>query len=264
MIKQKHSLGQVFLKDKKYIKIIVSTLDIKGKNVLEIGPGEGVLSSCIAQAANKLYCVEIDSRLCRLLRQKFKDTQSVEIICSDILNFPIQELNKKVVVFGNVPYYISSNLVEYLVRNRCCIRSAQLTLQKEFVHKLTAVPATKSYCALSCYVQYYADVRRRFDIPAGAFKPAPKVDSTFVSLEFYRKPLYKVEDEELLFKIINTAFSQPRKKITSLVPGVKNKCDFFSGLDIDSHARPQELSLIDYIKITQRLSANKYFLQVDI
>ncbi|MDD5430036.1 MAG: rRNA adenine N-6-methyltransferase family protein, partial [Candidatus Omnitrophica bacterium] len=84
MIKQKHSLGQVFLKDKKYIERIVSALDVKGKNVLEIGPGEGVLSSRIVSKANKLYCVEIDPDLCRLLRDKFKVIQSVKIICSDI------------------------------------------------------------------------------------------------------------------------------------------------------------------------------------
>ncbi|MDD5429934.1 MAG: rRNA adenine dimethyltransferase family protein, partial [Candidatus Omnitrophica bacterium] len=180
--------------------------------------------------------------------------------CSDILNFPIQKLNKKVVVLGNVPYYISSSLIDYLICNRRYIYSAHLTLQKEFARKLTAVPATKPYCALSCYAQYYSDINRYFDIPAGAFKPTPKVDSTFISLEFYRKPRYGCKNEVFLFKVIDSAFSQPRKKIVNLMPGVKNKCDFFSRLNVDPNARPQELSLVDYIKITQKLSANKYFL----
>ena len=137
-MKQRHSLGQIFLKNKKYIDGIFDCLEIEGKKVLEIGPGEGEISWYISDKAEYLHCVEIDSRFCSLLKDKFAKKTNVEIIQGNILEFPLSKLGKEIVIFGNVPYQISSHLIDYLIRYRKFISKAYLTFQKEFVQKLIA------------------------------------------------------------------------------------------------------------------------------
>ena len=241
-MKPKRSFSQVFLRDKKYIEKICGVLDIEGQKVLEIGPGEGVISEYIGAKAKQLCCVEYDERFCSLLKEKFHEKNNIKIIHGNILKFSISKLGDDLIVFGNVPYRISSSIVEYLIQNKKYINKAYLTFQKEFVQKLIACPGEKKYGFISCYVQYFAKVKKVFDIGANAFWPKPMVDSSFVEIEFYKQPFYKVKDEELLFRIIRKAFFSKRKKIS-------NSLKFLKGVEIDYNLRPQELSLRDYIKI---------------
>jgi 16S rRNA (adenine1518-N6/adenine1519-N6)-dimethyltransferase len=247
------SLGQVFLKNKSCIKRIVDSLELDKEEVLEIGSGAGQISEQILEKAKFLYCVELDSRFVALLKNKFKDKLNVEVINSDILKFPLQDLNKKLIVFGNVPYQISNNLIKYLIDNKNYIKRAYLTFQKEFAQKLTARVSTQAYGFLSCYIQYHADVKKIFDIPKEYFLPMPNVDSAFVRLEFYPQPVFKVKDENFLFKIIRKAFSQRRKKIINSLPLAKDRQVFFSSLGISPDKRAEDLSLEEYIAIANKL-----------
>ena len=224
-MKQKRSLGQVFLQDEVYVEKILRTLVIENEDVLEIGSGKGQISIPIAQRARYLWCVEIDSRLCHFLTNKFSQKQNVEIINTDILTFSLSKLSKELIVFGNVPYQISSELIKFLVSYRTNIKRAYLTFQKEFAKKLFAQSSSEQYSFISCFIQYYGKLRNFFNIPAGAFSPHPKVDSTFMEIEFYRRPPYKVLDEVLLFKIIRKAFSNRRKKVI-------NSLNLHSGVQI--------------------------------
>jgi 16S rRNA (adenine1518-N6/adenine1519-N6)-dimethyltransferase len=253
MIRKKRSLGQVFLKDKKYIEKILNCLEVEGKTVLEIGPGNGTISSLLGKKAKKLYCVEIDSRFYNFLKEKFSQSPNIEIIHTDIFKFDLAKLGKRLVIFGNAPYYISSQLIEYFVSYRNYIDQAYLTFQKEFVQKLLAKKSNGQYTFLSCYIQYYARVKKLFDIGAGAFDPHPKVDSTFICLDFYKRPPHMAKSEEVLFKTIRSAFSSRRKKIINSLPIPSDKVDFLSKIKIDPNLRAQDLSLKDYILIANSL-----------
>lgn len=241
-MKPKRSFSQVFLRNNKYIDKILNAIDVEGARVLEIGPGEGVISARLAKKAKHLYCVEYDKRFFDFLREKFRGEGNVDVFHCDILKFSLLKLTGKLTVFGNVPYRISSSIIEYLIQNKLHIGKVYLALQKEFAQKLIAGAGEKQYGFLSCYTQYYAKVKKLFDIPAKAFWPKPKVDSYFVELEFYKSSLRKVKNEDCLFKIIRKAFSNKRKKIS-------NSLELPEGIDINRNLRPQELSLRDYIKI---------------
>ena len=252
-MKQLRSLGQVFLTDAEYIQMIFNSLDIKGKQVLEIGPGKGVISELLAEKAKKLYCIEVDQRFCNFLRKKFFKKDNVEIIHADILKFSLSKLGNKIIVFGNVPYHISSELIKYLVNYRKYVEVAYFTFQKEFVQKMIAGESCENYNFLSCYIQYYARVERIFDIKASAFDPIPKVDSTFSKINFYSKSSYKVEDEDFLFKVIRKAFSSRRKKIINALSLSKGNQSSFESAGLNLNLRPENFSLKDYVYIANQL-----------
>ncbi len=251
-MKQKRSLGQVFLENKKYINKITDCLDIQGKTVLEIGSGKGALSGYISERAARLFCVELDSRFCAYLQQRFSQKNNTEVINCDILKFPLSKLGKDIVVFGNVPYQISSKLISYLADYRKYIKCVYLTLQKEFVDKLTAPASSKDYSFISCFFQYYAKVNKLFEIPASSFYPAPKVDSKFIEFTFNLKPPFKANDEDYLFKLIRKAFSSRRKKIMNSLKINGDKGKFFKSLDIDPNLRPENVSLKNYVDIANK------------
>jgi len=256
-MRQSHSLGQVFLTDKNYIRKIIDSLDIQDEIVLEIGSGSGEISAQIAVKCKFLYCVELDPRFAGLLEKKFKGQNNIKVIHSDILKFSIPGLNERIAVFGNVPYQISNSLIDYLIENRNFIKKAYLTFQKEFVDKLIASPDSKDYGFVSCYAQYYADIKKIFDIPKGAFTPIPKIDSSFMTLNFYSHIPYKAEDENLLFRIIREGFNQRRKKISNSLSRFAVTNDSFSSLGIDSDARAENISLKSYVDIANEIFRKK-------
>ena len=257
-MRSQHSLlGQVFLRDKKYIKKILDHLDIRNKKVLEIGPGKGALTEFLVKKADQLYCVEFDSSFCNFLADKFCKKSNMQVIHADILNFPIASLGRNITVFGNVPYKISSKLIDYLIKNKNYIKKVYLTVQKEFAEKLLARPKRSCYSLISCYIQYHAKVKKIFDLPAGAFLPHPKVCSSFIEIEFHNKLPLKVKDEKFLFKIIRRSFQQRRKKlINSLKEPLTNETrkKKLYNLGIKLSKRPSDLSLKDYCVIADCLS----------
>ncbi|MCF7907519.1 MAG: 16S rRNA (adenine(1518)-N(6)/adenine(1519)-N(6))-dimethyltransferase RsmA [Candidatus Omnitrophica bacterium] len=252
-MKQKRSLSQVFLNDKKCIEKMVSVLDIDGKTVFEIGPGSGCISEHLAQRAKKFICVEIDPRFYKVLSDKFAQKLNTEVVAADVLKFPLSKVGGKIVVFGNVPYQISSDIIEYLISYRSQIKQAYLTFQKEFVQKLLAKPSSSFYGILSCRIQYYAKIKKIFDISAESFCPKPKVDSSFIRLEFYKKPLYKAKDEKFLFDLITKAFSQRRKKIINSL-AIDEPEKVLLSLKINPNLRAEDLSLKEYVAIANNFS----------
>ncbi len=258
-MRQLHSYGQVFLTDQECIQKIFNNLDIAGKQVLEIGPGKGVISELLAKRVKNLYCVEVDRRFCGFLRKKFSKNDNVEIIHNDILKFKLSKLGEKTIVFGNAPYHISSELIKYLINNRNYIEIAYFTFQKEFVQKITAKPSSDNYNFLSCYIQYYAKVEKIFDIKASAFDPVPKVDSAFSKIVFYGEPPYKAKNEDFLFKIIRKAFSSSRKKITNALNLSERNQDFLKSMGLDLNLRPENFSLEDYVQIANQLYQSDSF-----
>jgi len=253
------ALSQVFLKNPYYLEKITNSLEIDKKTVLEIGPGEGQLTQYLIKEAKFLYCVELDKRFYLFLTNRFSSKKNIKIIQADILKFPISTFRKKLSIVGNIPYGISKKIVIFLIKNRKLIVDAYLTVQKEFADKLAAKVATKKYGFLSCQLQYYADVKKMFDIPADSFWPQPKVDSSFMKLTFLSSPRYPVKDETSLFKLIAKVFSQRRKKVLTILKSEYQKdelCDIFSKLSIKLSSRPSDISLEKFCKLVDAFSVS--------
>ncbi len=249
-------LGQVFLKNKNYVRKIIDHLDIQGKKVLEIGAGRGEITKYLIEKSDFVFCIEIDSRLCRILKEKFSSFGNVEIICGDILKIDLQKLGKELIIFGNVPFCISNRIIRYLVSYRNQIYRVYLTFQKEFAKKLVAEPPSKDFSFLSCYIQYYAKVKILFNIPRKAFYPVPKVDSSFVVMEFYPESPYQVDDEKFLFKLIRKAFQNRRKKLINSLERLIDKevlKESLKATSISEDARVDSISVQDYCKLAAHI-----------
>ena len=190
--------------------------------MVEIGPGQGVLTRLIAPQVKRLICVETDRDLIEPLRSSL--SSSVEIVHADFLKWDMGHLPQGVKVIGNIPYYISTPIIEKLIEDRTKFSAAFLTVQLEFGQRLTAKAGGKDYGSLSCFAQYYADIKMLFKIKNTCFKPAPKVDSCFLRL-MMRPHACKglAGDEEFLFKLIQTAFQQRRKNIVNSLKGLVGK-----------------------------------------
>ncbi len=248
------SLGQVFLRERRYINKIVGALDIEREEVLEIGAGDGRITSLLLEKAKFVYALEIDRSLLKFLEERFCNHPCIKIIAEDILRFELASLGKKIVIFGNTPFQISNFLIRYLIENRQFIKRAYLTLQREFVDKLVAQPSEKDYAFLTLYLGYYAKAERLFNIPAGAFCPVPKVDASFVRIEFYKSLPYPAKDEELLWQILRKAFSERRKKIVNSLDLLKKYPSFLEILKIEPDWRPEDLSLREYVELANLYS----------
>jgi len=251
----KKSLGQNFLIDKNIRrKIIEACRILPVETVLEIGSGKGEMVEFIAKRAKRLYALELDCRLHDSLAQALAAHKNVKLIKNDILKFNINRSikEKQVKVIGNIPYYISSPIIEHLIKFRKKIIAAYITVQKEFALRVVAVPGSKQYGAFSCFVQYYFIPRILFNINRGCFKPAPKVDSVFLELIPRLKPAVQVSDSMRLFKIIRAAFNQRRKTLRNSLSGLVDKVGlevFLAEGGLGRNIRPEDLSLVEFARL---------------
>ncbi len=263
-IKPKKSLGQNFLIDKNIQKKIISAADFNKEDiVLEIGSGTGELASQIAQFVKYVYALEIDQRLYPSLEENLSHCINCEIIKTDILKFDIEKflkkkkINQKIKVIGNIPYYISSPIIEHLINHRQVVSTAYLTVQKEFGRRVKSFPGSKEYGSFSCFVQYYAQSSIVFEIKKGSFKPVPKVDSCFLKLKFFDQPLVKVNSQVKFFKLIRTAFNQRRKTLRNSLKELVEKTKLENALNLyglDINIRPEELSLQQFANLSNSLN----------
>jgi len=251
----KKSLGQNFLTDKHIQQKIIQACELRSDDiVVEIGPGQGVLTRLIAPQVKRLICVETDRDLIGPLRSSLPS--SVEVVHADFLGWDMGHLPTGVKVIGNIPYYISTSIIEKVIQERSKISTVFLTVQLEFGQRLTANSGGKEYGALTCFVQYYADLKMLFKIKSTCFKPVPKVDSCFLRLTMGGAGDGSASDEGFLFKLIQTAFQQRRKNIVNSLKGLVGREkleETLESLGIDPNARPEDLTLSNYINLSDRL-----------
>jgi len=251
----KKSLGQNFLTDTHIQQKIIQACELKPEDiVVEIGPGQGVLTRLIAPRVKRLICIEADRDLIEPLRLSLPS--SAEIIHADFLKWEMSRLPDGIKVIGNIPYYISTPIIERLIENRAKVSSAFLTVQLEFGGRLSAKPGGKEYGSLSCFAQYYTDIKMLFKIKNSSFKPAPKVDSCFLSLTMKPQGLRPAGNEDFLFKLIQTAFQQRRKNIVNALKGLAGKEKLersLQALNIQLNARPENLTLSNYVELSEKL-----------
>ena len=249
----KKHLGQNFLTDPRTQQRIVDACGFSEEDrVVEIGPGQGVMTRLIAPKVRRLICVETDRDLIGRLKEEFKNS-NVDIAHADFLKWPIP-IGVKVI--GNIPYYISTPIIEKLIEERSRVAEAYLTVQMEFGQRLAAAAGSGDYGALSCFAQYYADVKLLFKIKSTCFHPQPKVDSCFVRLDFWREAKYHPDNEAKMFHFIRTVFTQRRKNILNAASFLVEKdklTSILNELNISPDIRPEELNLDNFIAISNRL-----------
>lgn len=255
--KPRKSLGQHFLVDRNIQAKIIQACHLqKSDSVLEIGPGPGQLTQRISPEVKEVLAVELDKELCVGLKEKLK-FDNLKIFCQDILKFNFRNLNHKVKVVGNLPYYISTPIISHLLDNKDKISAIYISLQKELGERLVASPGGKEYGAFSCFVQYHTQSRILFKIGKGCFRPSPKVDSVFLELKIRGKPAVEVKDEALFFKLIHAAFNQRRKTIRNSLSGLFPKTDLNCLLEkarLNPQSRPEQLSLDDFSRLANMLN----------
>lgn len=255
--KPKKSLGQNFLVDKNIQRKIIDSIEFKSNDtVLEIGAGRGELTWLIAKTARYVYALEIDSDLCQTLKINLKRHSNVKIINKDILKFNLSKYfgktAGKIKIFGNIPYYISSPIIEHILKFKDKIDSMFITVQKEFGKRVVAAAGSKDYSSFSCFVQYHSLPKILFTIKKGSFFPVPKVDSCLLRLDIRGLAPVEIKDEGLFFKVIRASFNKRRKTLRNSLSGIipKQKLDlFFTRFGMDPNIRPEQLSLSDFANL---------------
>ncbi len=254
MIKAKKSLGQNFLIDDKVLKQIVNCLEIKNKNVLEIGPGTGNLTKYILnKKPKKMTVIEKDNDLVDNLKDKFNE--NLNIINNDVLNIDESSLfNEKVIVFGNLPYNISTEILSKWIinlKNDFWFENLVLMFQKEVADRIIASNNNSSYGRLSILANWKLIIKKICDIRPNSFSPKPKIDSSLLIFT-PRKDYYKLKNPKNLEKITRIFFNNRRKMIKKPFNQIFNgDLRILEKLKIDLNLRPQNLNTETYYKLTE-------------
>lgn len=217
-IRPRKRLGQHFVVHDSVLQKIALDADLGPEDiVLEIGAGLGSLTSFLT-AAQKVYAVEIDPRLTPFLQKRFKENPNVEVIHADALQVDLSAFfrpgGQKLKVVANLPYEISSPMIFRLWKERHAFSRFVLMLQLEVAYRIVAKPGTKDYGPLSLWSQLYSVPRISFLVPPSAFYPRPKVDSAVVRFDIRPHPAVKVPDEQILERLIRSAFRYRRKMLS--------------------------------------------------
>ena len=252
----KKRYGQNFLANKKYLQQMADILsDIPSDvTIVEIGPGKGALTEYLLKLGNRLICVEIDSDMIEVLNKKFDSFNQFTLVNSDIMKFELPDDIDKFVIVGNVPYYISFDILDFVVANRARVVSAYFTFQKEFVQKLTAGLGTKQYGFLTCYIAMFYKATQCFKIPASAFSPKPKIDSAFVKLERLAQPYLVDPDLKKLKSFLRGIFSQRRKKLSNILSSRSFLLEPDNIEGLDTSLRPESVGVEWFARIFGQLS----------
>ena len=248
----KKSLGQHWLKDRLVLAHIADEAEItKDDTVLEIGPGLGTLTSELLKRANKVIAVEIDGELAAKLPGQFPGT-ALEVVNQDILSFDLSKLPKGYVVVANVPYYITSKIIQLLTTSSNPPRTIVLLIQKEVAQRIVAEPGDMSILAISA--QVYSKTKLGNIVPAELFTPPPKVDSQVVVLNMLAEPKVTPEDTKNFFRIVKAGFSSKRKKLRSSISSglhiSKPEAEvLLTKAGINPDDRAEQLSVEDWLRL---------------
>lgn len=248
----KKSLGQHWLKDPEILADIAEAAELTSDDVvLEIGPGLGTLTSRLLARANSVTAVEFDADLARKLPGQFPGNK-LTVVNQDILQFDLNQLPKNYKVVANVPYYITSKIVEKLmtVENKPSI--AVLLVQKEVAERIAAEAGNMSILSVS--VQIFAEAELDIEVPRQFFTPPPKVDSQVVILRTRNNPLITPEDQRDFFRIVKAGFSAKRKKLRSSLSGglgidKSSVEELLKNAGISPDARAEDLAIEDWKRL---------------
>ena len=254
MLQNNKSLGQHWLKDPDILAEIAEAAELQGQEtVLEIGPGLGTLTSRLLARAARVTAVEFDANLARKLPGQFPG-KDLTVVHQDILQFDLNQLPPDYHVVANVPYYITSKIIQQLMTAANKPRLAVLLAQREVAQRLAAGPGQMSLLALSA--QVFAEVRLDIMVPRQFFVPPPKVDSQLVVLRTRPRPLVSAADEALFFRLARAGFAAKRKKLrTALAAGLAiskpESEQLLHQAAIDPGQRAEDLAINDWLRLVE-------------
>lgn len=255
-------LGQHHLVDGRVIDDLMRRVSIThDQTVVEIGAGLGALTEPLARKAWRVLAVELDRRICALLRERLASLTNVSVVCGDILAFPWEE-HRGVSVVGAIPYHITSPLLVALSSARRAIREAWIILQQEVAQRLMAAPGTKAYGRLSVLGQYAWTITPIMTIPPRAFFPQPEVESVCLHLLAHERPRVAVSDETRFFEVVKAAFGHRRKTLVNCLSAAERPRvsrphaeALVRQLGLPASVRGETLSLEQFAALANALSA---------
>jgi 16S rRNA (adenine1518-N6/adenine1519-N6)-dimethyltransferase len=249
------TLGQNFLHDRNLARWIVERAELSPDDyIVEIGPGLGALTEFILESGARVLAIEKDQRLVEFLRKRFAGAR-LEIVHGDALDFDLRSLfaEPRVKLLGNLPYYVSSQLLLKFTKYPSPISLWLLMLQKEMARRISAAPGTSDYGALSLLVQLQYRVEFLRSVPASVFLPEPDVDSAFVRITPRLPNEFPPHDPETFFRLVRQGFSQRRKQLRNLlrqdIPGWEEAA---AAVGFDPRTRAEQLSLAQWIALSER------------
>lgn len=259
----KKGLSQNFLIDGNILRKIVAAAHVSpGDVVMEIGPGPGSLTEELLNSGAKVIAVEKDTVFANALGRLKNDKNQLEVFCDDIMTFPIEqhlkpylETGKKAKVIANLPYHLTTPIIAQLVEHRHLFSSLVLMVQEEVARRFVGKPKTAEYGSFTVFLNFYTHPSYAFTVSRQCFYPSPKVDSAVVALELRDPP--QIENVEDFFLLTRTAFKQRRKMMRSSLRELYPPQQIEACLSAIGHspmARPEELSLHDFIKLFEHLS----------
>lgn len=265
-IRPKKQLGQNFLSDPATAAMIVNRSGISPEDiVLEIGAGLGALTIPVARIAQKVIAVDKDPKIIDILRTEIiaNNLSNVVLMDRNILEVDIKALaedfGRGIVVMGNLPYNISSQILVQLIKSRKAVSRAVLMFQREMAQRLTAQPGCKEYGRLTVMLQYCSHIKKVADVKASLFFPKPKVDSEVLELRFKKVLEYEADDETFLFRVVKAAFGNRRKTLKNSLYASELNIDanlakhVLESSDIDPVRRAETLNTEEFVKLSNNL-----------
>jgi 16S rRNA (adenine1518-N6/adenine1519-N6)-dimethyltransferase len=254
----KKSFGQNFLVDQNYIDKIISALAPRQNEIIiEIGAGRGALTEKLIETGARILAIELDRDLIPLLREKFGENKNFQLIESDALKIDFAQLaadnGQRTKLVANLPYYISTAILQKLIEQRAAFSEMILMFQREVVRRITAEIGNSERGFLTVLTEAYLEAEKLFDVPPNAFRPAPKVWSAVVRLK--PKDAAEIENEDKFRELVSAGFAQKRKTILN---NLKRKFDDAESLlercQIDTRRRAETLTLDEWTRILKTLS----------
>ena len=254
MFKTKKSLGQNFLIDTSIVDRIIKSVDVKeGEKILEVGPGIGYLTKELKSFNANLTCFEIDLDTKKYLDKLVDD--KTKVIYNDFMKIDLNEyydFKDNIHVIANIPYYITTPIIERIIESNLNILDMTLMVQKEVADRLSSKPKSSEYGYITVYLNYFFDVKKLFNVDKTCFNPAPKVDSAIIQLK--RKDKVKVK-EDIFFKLIKDSFKLKRKNLRNNLRDydLDKISSILARYDMNLNNRAEELPLEVFIDIANNL-----------
>ncbi|RXR04361.1 16S rRNA (adenine(1518)-N(6)/adenine(1519)-N(6))-dimethyltransferase RsmA [Pseudoxanthomonas composti] len=251
----KKALGQHFLAEQLYIDKIVGSVDPRpGDRLVEIGPGQGAITLPLLRRHGELTAIEFDRDLIEPLTHAAREIGTLHIVHSDVLKVDLTELagGGQIRLVGNLPYNLSSPILFHALDHAGAIRDMHFMLQKEVVDRMAAGPGSKVYGRLSVMLQAYCQVTALFNVPPGAFRPPPKVDSAVVRMVPREAATLGIDNPRRLSEVVRAAFGQRRKTLRNALSTV---CDSsaIEAAGLRPDARAEQIEVADFIRLANSL-----------
>lgn len=268
-IKADKKLGQNFLISDDAVNRIIEKSEVtKSDLVIEIGPGLGTLTKELLERAGKVICIELDTRMVKILNERFSLYDNFEIIHDDILKVDLKSIIKRekenknikeAKIVANLPYYITTPIIMKLLEEKLDLKTITVMVQKEVADRLTALPGTKKSGAITYGVYYYAKAEEVLEVLPESFIPAPEVTSEVIQFKIRKEPPVFVGDDKKMFQIIKCAFTQRRKTLlnslvnTNIFNSKEHGSKILKEVNLKENVRPEELTLEDFARIAELL-----------